>query len=451
MKSRDALAILLFGVSITTAARPQSVQVGPVTEVARETDPRRFSEPHLAIHPSNPRHLLAAAFIASLQGTFQEYVLKQRCAAFVSRDGGVIWTRHEFPFQQCFDPQVAILPDGKAVFIALAEVPGVQPRTGAWLVAFHSPDGGVTWEDDITIIGYGHDHPVVATDPSSSQRKGWLYVTSHYEWRDGNGQRASGVFVARSRNGGRTFDAPEIVTPNNLHTFGETPVVLADGTVIVSYVDGTIAPQLPRDRRWAWLALSTDGGTTFSKPWFITDQCGQPPAFQLSDLARDASDSPLRDRLYFACRQRGGGPVLIVASPDRGATWNRPGVPVGATVMDSAARRVMNVRVNHQGVVGVLVAERVNEAGSCLQFSFAASFDGAQTFGPAQIISRSACGQSPADSLALRRFPTYGDYFGIATTPDDDFRLVWAEMRDGHSVLLTTAVRAAGRVTAPPP
>jgi len=448
MISRDALVILLVGVSIPTATRAQSVQVGPITEVARETDPRRFSEPHLAIHPSNPQHVLAGVFIATVQGTFREYVLKQRCAAFVSRDGGATWTGHEFSFQQCFDPQVAILPDGKAVFIALAEVPGVQPRNANWLVAFHSPDGGVTWEDDVTIIGYGHDHPVVTTDLSSSNRKGWLYVTSHYEWLDGNSQPAAGVFVARSRNGGRTFDAPQIVSPNN--AVGETPVVLADGTLILSYVNGILAPELPRDRRSAWLALSTDGGTTFSKPSFITDECGPPPVFQLSDFARDASDSPFRNQLYFACRQRGGGPVLIVASPDRGATWNRPGVPVGSTSRDSVARRVMNVRVSQKGVVGVFLAERLRGASPCLQFSFAASFDGAKTFEPQQIISRSACGQSPADSMAARRFPTYGDYFGIVATPDDNFRLLWAEMRDGRSKLLTTVVRVTGRVTAPP-
>ncbi|HJU75444.1 MAG TPA: sialidase family protein [Gemmatimonadaceae bacterium] len=447
MTVRHFFATLLISAVALPNSRAQSIQIAPITEVAREAEPRRFFEPHLASHPSNPQHLLAGAMIASLHGTFQESVARQRCAAFHSRDGGVTWKRHEFSFSQCYDPQVAILPDGKAVFIALAEVPGVQPRNSNWLVAFHSSDGGVSWEDDVTIIGYGHDHPVLAVDVSSSQRKGWIYVTSHHTWRDGNGQRASGVFVARSRNGGRSFDAPTIVSPNNMHTFGETPVVLADGTLMISYVDGLdTLPQ--RDRRSAWIARSTDGGTTFSKSWFITDECGPPPVFQLSDLARDASGGPFHDRLYFACRQRAGGPALVIASTDRGANWNRPGAPVGSTTRDTSARRVMNVRVNQKGVVGVFVAERLSSGGGhptpCLQYTFSASLDGAKTFGAPQIVSSMACGQSQADSVAARRFPTYGDYFGIVAMPDDSFRLVWAEMREGRSVLLTTTARVAG-------
>jgi hypothetical protein len=31
-----------------------------------------------------------------------------------------------------------------------------------------------------------------------------------------------------------------------------------------------------------------------------------------------------------------------------------------------------------------------------------------------------------------------GDYFGLASQPDGRFRLVWSEMRDGISHVLTT-------------
>src|SRR5207249_2584774 len=93
-----------------------------------------------------------------------------------------------------------------------------------------------------TIVGRGHDHPAIAVDLTSDRRKGWIYITTHYTWRDGNGQLSSSVFAARSRDGGRSFDRPTDVSPSSLHNFGEMPAVLADGTLIVSFVDDTWTP-----------------------------------------------------------------------------------------------------------------------------------------------------------------------------------------------------------------
>jgi hypothetical protein len=36
-------------------------------------------------------------------------------------------------------------PDGQAVFMALAHLPGLKPDRNDELVVFHSSDGGVTW------------------------------------------------------------------------------------------------------------------------------------------------------------------------------------------------------------------------------------------------------------------------------------------------------------------
>jgi len=433
-----ALAALVAVFIVVVTAPAQVIQVAPATEVARETDPKRFSEPHLAIHPTNSKHLLAAVFISWVQGALEEIRAHERCAAFVSLDGGATWNRHEFSLESCFDPQVAILPNGEAVFIALAEILNIQPRHSIWLIAFHSSDGGLTWDEEPTILGRGHDHPALAVDTSSAKRKGWIYVSTHHEWRDGNGQPASGVFIARSRDGGKSFDTPTIVRPNNLHSFAEMPVVLSDGTVIASFVDDT-NDQPKFERRRAWIIRSTDGASSFSLPIFVNDVCGPPPNFQLSALVADTSDGQFRDRLYFACRQNGGGSIIVTSSANRGETWNRPGVGVGTPAPDPNARRVLTMGVNRNGVVGVFIAERSFKIGeACLEFSFSASFDGGTTFVAPQKVSSSSCGKTTADEIAARMFPTYGDYFGVVGTNNAKFRLMWVEMRDGHSVLLTT-------------
>src|SRR5260221_9128488 len=40
--------------------------------------------------------------------------------------------------------------------------------------SFHSVDGGLTWDDEPTVIGRPHDHPSVAVDIGSAKRKGWV-------------------------------------------------------------------------------------------------------------------------------------------------------------------------------------------------------------------------------------------------------------------------------------
>jgi hypothetical protein len=369
-----------------------------------------------------------------------------RCSTFASRDSGRTWTRRDFAINECGDPQVAILPDGQAVFAALGNVPGILPERGTWLLVYHSSDAGATWDEKPTVIGHGHDHPAIAVDLSSPTRKGWVYITTHYEFRDGNGQRASSVFVTRSRDGGRTFDRATEVTPSSLHNFGEMPVVQPDGTVVASFVEDAWSP--PHfAARLGWVMRSIDGATTFSPPVLVNDTCGPPPGFQLSALATDASNGPYRDRLYFACRQAGGGPVVVTHSTRQAQVWNRPGVVVGPGANNADARRVMGLAVNAKGVLGALIVERrLNARDQCLEQTFAASFDGGDTFTDAQRISVSSCGDAAVDAIATRMFPTYGDYFGLATLPDGGFRVVWPEMRDGHSVLLTAVITTEGEV-----
>jgi hypothetical protein len=188
---------------------------------------------------------------------------------------------------------------------------------------------------------------------------------------------------------------------------------------------------------------------TFGLPRLVNEACGPPPSFQLSSLAADRSAGPFHDRLYFACRQDAGGPVLVTSSADGGLTWATP-VPAGPFAVDTNALRVMTLAVSAKGVLGALIVERRSQEGeACLSTTFSASLDGGQTFLPPQTVSTSACGSSPNDQVVQRRFPTYGDYFGLVATPDGHFRAMWPEMRNGASVLLTTTIDVDGAVKAP--
>src|SRR5262249_35796892 len=245
--SLPLVSVVVLGNAWPIVATTQRLNDSPrAAIVSREAEPRRFAEPHLAVHPARPNHLLAAVWTASTSESEEQ---NRRCSSLVSTDGGSTWARHDFRVTECYDSQVAIVPDGHAVFVTLAHVDGIGPDRPDWLVVFRSNDGGITWDEKPTVLGTRYDHPAVAVDQTSSPRHGWIYITSHLEWPDGTPLRKSAVFVTRSRNGGQTFDHPVFVVPSELHNSAEMPVVMADGTLVVSYQEYPWNAPTPR-RLW---------------------------------------------------------------------------------------------------------------------------------------------------------------------------------------------------------
>lgn len=443
--------LIVFAVAavplFASTGRAQPIRLSEATEIAREREPRRPLEPHLAVHPGNPNHLLATAMIGSFDGTQQEQNAGQRCATFLSLDGGATWARHDFPVSNCFDSGVALTADGEAVFTALGSNPP-HPLNN-WLVVYHSADGGRLWDPVPVFLGTYHDHPTVTADISSDRRRNWIYITSHHPIRGDDGKARKSVFVARSRNGGKTFDEPVRIVPNNLSNLTEMSAVLTDGTLLVSFVDvshavsGGQGGAFPLRR--AWVMRSTDGGFTFSMPLFVNDACGVPPSFQLSALTADLSAGPFRDRLYFACRQSGAGPIVVNSSADGGETWTNP-IAVALPTTQSE-HRIPAIAVDARGVLAVAWLDRHARTGElCQELHLTASLDGGQTFLPEQRISRAACADSATNNNAYDRFPTNGDYFGLVSTGAGRFRIVWPETRNDTTMLLTVLVDIAGSV-----
>jgi hypothetical protein len=444
------LALMAGAVAVSGTALPgQAIRVGENVAVTRGPSPQFFVEPHLAVHLTDARHLLAVTIVGVPGASFEERSRAQRCAAFFSRDGGTTWARHDFPLTECYDPWVVFTPDGHAVFAALASHPALphQPRG---LVVYRSPDGGQTWVEPPVGLGTGYDHETIAVDMTSSSRRGWVYVVAGHAGRGEYGRRRFSVFVARSRTNGRTFDAPVRVVPTNLNNLPEMPVVLSDGTLVVSYVDAqwnaddfqSRAGML--ERRRGWVVRSMDGGTTFSMPLFATEACG-PPGFHLSALAADRSSGPFRDRLYFICPRHGGGALALSASVDGGEQWTAP-VPVHHDATDmTVERKLPALAVDARGVLAVAWVDTREAPGKrCFGVYFTASLDGGRTFLPEQRVST---GRSCPDSALTGGLWAYGgDYFGLVAAPDGRFRLLWADARSGTLQLWTAQVEVTGDV-----
>ena len=446
-----AIAALAAQLVVQSALCAQSIRVGDPVRLARELEQRPMIEPHIAAHPTDPDHLLAAMMVSTSSAERAEVQPRMRCSSFLSVDGGRGWARHDFPTTECFDPWVAITPDGRAVFLALGRDPSL-PDQERGLLVYRSPDGGRMWDPTPVSLGAPQDHPTMVADRSAPERAGWIYIISSQRSRTEEGKARRAVFVARSRDAGKTFDAPVRILPSNRFHNAEVPVVLSDGTLVVSFIDDTwtATPELPRR---GWVARSTDGGQSFSLPLFVTDACG-PPQFALSAFAVDASRGPSRDRLYFACNKLGGDGVLVTASADGGETWS-DAVPIhSAPPADATAwRHVRAMTVNDRGVLGVIWVDRWTQPDDrrCYEVLFAASTDGGRSFVPAQRLSRERhCMDPEANGANIRRWPTAGDYFGLTAAADGRFHAVWPEARDGDTLQLwTAAVEVDGEATAP--
>jgi hypothetical protein len=428
-------------------AHAQTIRLGNSALVAASETDRGLYEPHLAINPTNPSHLLAASIVSGgTAGTFAERQDRQRCAAFLSLDAGATWTRHDFATTWCADPWVVLTPDGQALVTMSAAHASLPEQGHNGLLAFRSIDGGRTWDEKPIGLGRNHDHPTMAIDLSTGPRRGWIYLSSHRPTRAEDGRERYGVYLARSRDGGKSFDDPAYVVVNNLHNLPEMPVVLADGTLFESFVDachptdtgGTTVPASVDgacfERRRAWVVRSNDGGHSFSPPLFVNDACGPPPGYRLSAFAGDISSAPFAGRLYFACREKGGGSIVVNHSRDRGETWTAPVAVRSATADSAVGGRIPALAVSTRGVVTVAWIEANGRAGGqCAERVYlSASQDGGRSFSPGQLVSETAgCG-------------TGGDYFGLIATPDGRFRLLWSEPRDGVDQLRTVTIDIEG-------
>lgn len=449
MTRYTARTLLVLGTSLC-APVPTPVEAQEATGMLiRITEPvavahgfagKPLVEPHIVAHPTDAQHLLAATMVSTSSAEQSDVRPMMRCAAFLSVDGGTEWARQDFPTAECFDPWVAITADGRAVFLALGSDPSV-PGVERGLLVYHSPDGGRTWDSKPVSLGAPQDHPTMVADLSAPERAGWIYVLSSQRFRTADGKARRAVFVARSRDAGVTFDEPVRILPSNRFHNAEVPVVLSDGTLIVSFIDDTWT-NTPESPRRGWVARSTDGGRSFSLPLFVTDACG-PPQFALSAFAADRSHGRFQDRLYFACNKLGGSAVLVVSSSDSGETWSEPVPTDSVPAADSTSwRHVRAMAVNNRGVLGVVWVDRWRAADDrrCYEVLFAASTDGGQTFGPAQLLSRERhCMDTEANGANVRRWPTAGDYFGLTAAADGKFHAVWPEARAGEEVQLWTA------------
>jgi hypothetical protein len=347
----------------------------------------------------------------------------QTCATVVTFDAGKTWQAHTFDVTNCGDPWVAVGWDGDAWFSALGRREGI---TGQRLFVYRSEDGGRTWQAP-TDFGTGHDHQTMVLTRPASAAKGTVYVLSGRGQRE-NGQPAFKIFIGRSEDRGRTWLEPVVLAPSNLNTNALAGAVLGDGRLLAPFMDVQRPPFNSGDnmlaRRRAWVYRSGQSNDAFSPPLLISEDCAAGRGF--ASLVAVTGTT----RAIFICGAADGRGVLWHASEDGGTIWSKSN-PIDAAP-EGVVQRTASIASSAKGAVAITWLDSREAGPDCFRLRGTVSTDGGLTFAPARMLSSApSCPQSGANGAAAKRWAYSGDYSGLAAAADGRFYALWADSRSG--------------------
>ncbi len=299
-------------------------------------------EPHLAINPSNPNHLVAAWQQDRLSGGGARGL-----ATSVSVDGGATWSQPQpAPFTQCAggvfarasDPWVAITPASvMQIGIAFTGAANAVGARSAVLVS-RSVDGGNSWSAAVPLIDddgtrYFNDKEALtvdSTDPS--------YVYAVWDRLDADERGVT--LLARSTNGGLNWQPTvPIYDPGvGRQTIGNVALTTPDGTVHVFFTElGPVAGNPAATEGSLNVMRSSDKGVSWSAPTRIAQLLAVGTRLptqtaitvRAGEILGTFAAHPADGTLYAAwqdSRFTGGArdSIALAASTDGGRTWSAP-------------------------------------------------------------------------------------------------------------------------------
>jgi hypothetical protein len=446
-----SLGLGALGLAAHGPAAARRIRVGPIRRVGGAGV--KYIEPWLCANPRDARNLLVAASV--YLGPAPRGGVRTTGEVRYTADGGATWSVGDLPGMAgsrdkpgvFLDTYATFAPDGTA-FVEFLGGSGDHPHPDLWV--YRSVDGGRRWHGP-TVLGGPFDFPRLAADLHEGKPRLFIVAAARGGLPLFSPPRpGKGCAILRSDDGARTFAAVNLLAPTTLwHQPNNSPIVLPDGRLLVTFADFTPAhndPQLSLARFYT--AQSTDGAATFSLP---------APLFEAPlrhcdvGVAADLTGGPRRGRIYSVSHSAiSAPPGLRLRTSADGVKWTQPtAVP---TARDGPIPHVA-VAVSAAGVLGVAwihgeagseerMKQREKNAGEPIredtwELYFTASADGGQSFAaPVPLL------QEPyrTDEKVTPRWPYGTDYIALATPPDGSFHLLWVDSRDGKGILQTARI-----------
>jgi hypothetical protein len=426
----------------------------PPTNYACSEGPVDNNEPSVAVNPNDPNNIVAAAndYNAPRLGPGDSWV-----GYYTSHDGGKTWTTGFVPgypgdsqtseltgFRGAGDPVLDTNSEGDFYLAGIAfkrTLNPVNPIGFGWnparangIFVAKSNNGGDSFDQVSVVIS-------ALQSFASFHDKEWMAVDKNngnvyicWSWFIALGM--SQLLFSRSTDGGVSWSDYQIITeaPGERAIQGSAMVVDNNGVVHITWIDF--------DSEQLRYASSSDGGVSFSSPKsigpvkeidrYLSSNNYRTPT--LTMLAVDNSESAYEGSLYctWADISNGDPDILMVYSHDNGGTWSEPIRVNNDPVGNGLDQFFSAVAVSDEGFVHLVFYDKRNdENNTWIETYWAMSMDGGNNFTINLPISDEKFnGNYARDPPDGDREDFIGDYIGVVAS-NNSIHAVWCDTREG--------------------